>query len=69
MNKFYPQLGQQYYVPSFMTRCKSAMLIWEDSDTNQYHMYHNLVCKTRDQAVAITNAAIDNHKLTKEHTL
>lgn len=48
-----PDLREEYYTPRITSTCKWEVNIWLGTDNDRYRLQHNLVCKTKEEAIAL----------------
>ena len=49
-----PAIGVEYYIPSITLAKKHDIRKWYNIEDNQRHYNLGIVCKTREEAVALT---------------
>ena len=54
-----PEKGETYYVPAIGELYKYYTSHWLDDDTNRVHYRRGLVCKTKEEAIALTKILLD----------
>ena len=53
--KWTPELSQSYFVPNIVNKSKHDLYIWRDDEGNKRSLANNLVCRTLEEAIALTD--------------
>lgn len=54
-----PAIGVEYYIPSITSAKKHDIRKWYDTEDNERHYNLGIVCKTREEAVALTEKMLE----------
>jgi len=55
VEKWTPEMDEIYYIPSTAHPDKYEVNFWKDCDTTKRYLSNNLVCRTPEEAIALTD--------------
>ena len=55
VEKWTPEIGEEYYVPYFADDIKYNSSTWTDHKLDNHRLANNLVCRTKEEAIALTD--------------
>ena len=55
VEKWVPETGNKYSTPSFTDEDKYDFDYWDNDKTDRYRLANNLVCRTEEEAIALTD--------------
>jgi len=50
-----PEIGEEYYVPYFADDIKYNSSTWTDHKLDNHRLANNLICRTKEEAIALTD--------------
>ena len=55
VEKWTPEINDIYYVPNVISDTKYSSFLWTDKNYGNYYLANNLVCRTLEEAIALTD--------------
>ena len=55
VEKWIPETGNKYFTPSFTDEDKHDFEYWDNDKTDNFRLANNLVCRTPEEAIALTD--------------
>ena len=55
VEKWTPEKDEKYYIPNVISETKYTQDFWVNDETDNLHLANNLVCRTKKEAIALTD--------------
>ena len=55
VEKWTPEMNEVYCIPSLTCEGKYDYRYWDNNKTDKYYLANNLVCRTKEEAIALTD--------------